>query len=145
MVNCVRSSFENCVHACISAAERVASRASPSREVETTILMIFCHTKRDRGEFVRKWVERPLTLFFVHFYRSSASDNVACFKLNATGETPQSWHELSATFLVKVNWYWFKPSYLTMNDVFRFVFIAERNSEKVNTYFNKDMTRKQHV
>lgn len=37
--------------------------------------MLFCHMKPERVEFVRKGLERLLTLFFVRFYRFSASDN----------------------------------------------------------------------
>lgn len=65
--------------------------------------MIFCHMKPEPGDFVRKGIKRRLTLFFVRFYRSSASDN-ADERTSRVNTLLATTHELSATFLVNVNY-----------------------------------------
>lgn len=64
--------------------------------------MLFCHMKPELSEFVRKGVKRRLTLFFVRFYRSSASDN-ADERTSRVNTLLATTHKLSATFLVNVN------------------------------------------
>jgi hypothetical protein len=63
-------------------------------------LMLFCHMKPELGEFVRKGVKSRLTLFFVRFYRSTASDNADERTSRVNTLLTSTTYELSTTFLV---------------------------------------------
>uniref|UniRef100_A0A2A4KA87 Uncharacterized protein n=1 Tax=Heliothis virescens TaxID=7102 RepID=A0A2A4KA87_HELVI len=66
---------------CIRPIEISARTLAPTTDVRRALKRIYTSATAvvdpERAEFVRKGVERLLTLFFVRFYRSTASDNAA--------------------------------------------------------------------